>query len=112
MAKESKEENLEPMNSTIIISKKVSVEIEDGENEGAVQLDRNFTLLLCIWNEGLRKMNVVDAVARLSPSAHEAWARFPVPTSCGLISLVLFSSQRGFFPGYSGFPVASKTNRV
>lgn len=47
-----------------------SVENEDGENEGIVQLDRNFTLLLCIWNEVLRKMNVVDAVARLSPSAH------------------------------------------
>lgn len=47
-----------------------SVENEDGENEGIVQLDRNFTLLLCIWNEVLRKMNVVDALARLSPSAH------------------------------------------
>ena len=85
-----------------------SVENEDGENEGTVQLDRNFTLLLYIWSEGLRKMIVVDAVARLSPFAHDAWARFPVSTSCGLISLVLFSSQRGFSLVTPVFPSPQK----
>ena len=54
------------------------------------------SLLFCIWSDGLRRMNVVDEVVRPSPSSHEAWARFPVSTSCGLISLVLFFSQRGF----------------
>ena len=30
--------------------------------------------------------------------------------SCGLSLLVLFSAPRGFSPGYSGFPLSSKTN--
>ena len=70
------------------------------DSEGTVRLDRNFTLLCGIWNEGFRIMNVVDAVVRLLPSSHEAWARFPVSSSCGFI---LFLER--FFPGYSGFPL-------
>ena len=67
-------------------------------------------LLLTGWWWGTRDGAVVRALA--SPT-NVAWVHIPVSTpNVGILSLLLVLSfaPRGFFSGYSGFPLSSKTN--